>query len=252
MGGNGRASVTIRIRRQDGPDTLPRWEEFRIAYRPSLNVITVLRDIQRNPVTIEGRSTTPPAWESNCLEEVCGACSIVINGRARQACSALVDSLPDPIVLEPMRTFPVVRDLVVDRSRMFDALKRVRAWIPIDGTYALGPGPRVSSEAQEIAYKLSTCMTCGVCLEVCPQVTPASAFIGPAALSQVRLFNMHPTGSMRKSDRLRAIMGSGGLADCGNSQNCVKACPKEIPLTTSIAVLNREATILAIRDFLKG
>ncbi len=252
MSASGRADVTIRVRRQDGPDTLPRWEEFRIPYRPSLNVITALRDIQRNPVTIEGRATTPPAWESNCLEEVCGACSMVVNGRARQACSALVDGLPDPIVLEPMRTFPVMRDLVVDRSRMFEALKQVRAWIPIDGTYALGPGPRVSREAQEVAYKLSTCMTCGVCLEVCPQVTRESGFIGPAALSQVRLFNMHPTGSMRKSDRLRAVMGHGGLADCGNSQNCVEACPKEIPLTTSIAVLNREATILAIRELLRG
>ena len=251
MSGNGRGAVTIRIRRQDGPETLPRWEEFRIPYRPSLNVITALRDIQKSPITIEGRATTPPAWESNCLEEVCGACSMVINGRARQACSALVHLLPDPIVLEPMLTFPVIRDLVVDRSRMFDALKRVMAWIPIDGTYALGPGPRVSSEAQEVAYRLSTCMTCGVCLEVCAQVTPDSRFIGPAALSQVRLFNMHPTGKMQRSDRLRAIMGSGGLADCGNSQNCVEACPKGIPLTTSIAVLNREATILAIRDLLK-
>lgn len=252
MSGNGRSTVTLRIRRQDGPEQLPRWEEFRVPYRASLNVITALRDVQRNPVTVEGRTTTPPVWESNCLEEVCGACSMVINGRARQACSALIDHLDDPVVLEPMLTFPVVRDLVVDRSRMFEALKRVHAWIPIDGTYALGPGPRVSSEAQEVAYKLSTCMTCGVCLEVCPQVTPESRFIGPAALSQVWLFNMHPTGTMQKTERLRAIMGPGGLADCGNSQNCVKACPKGIPLTTSIAVLNREATILAIRDFLKG
>jgi succinate dehydrogenase / fumarate reductase iron-sulfur subunit len=247
-----KTSVTLRIRRQEGPEAPPRWEEFRVPYRASLNVITALRDVQRDPVTVEGRRTTPPAWESNCLEEVCGACSMVINGKARQACSALVDHLEQPITLEPMRTFPVVRDLVIDRSRMFDALKRVKAWIPIDGTYSLGPGPRVSSTAQEAAYKLATCMTCGVCLEVCPQVSPESSFIGPAALSQVRLFNMHPTGAMQKSERLRALMEPGGLADCGNSQNCVKACPKEIPLTTSIAALNRDATLLAIRDFLKA
>jgi succinate dehydrogenase / fumarate reductase iron-sulfur subunit len=135
---------------------------------------------------------------------------------------------------------------------MFAALKRASAWIPIDGTYALGPGPRVSQDAQEAAYRLSTCMTCGVCLEVCPQVTREAAFIGPAALSQVRLFNMHPTGAMQSGERLHAIMGPGGLADCGNAQNCVEACPKGIPLTTSIAALNREATILAIRDLLSG
>lgn len=56
----------------------------------------------------------------NCLEEVCGACSMVINGRARQSCSAIVDQLEQPIRLEPMNTFPVIRDLQVDRSRMFD------------------------------------------------------------------------------------------------------------------------------------
>ena len=73
----------------------------------------------------------------NCLEEVCGACSMVINGRARQSCSAIVDQLEQPIRLEPMSTFPVIRDLQVDRSRMFDNLKRMKAWIPIDGTYDL-------------------------------------------------------------------------------------------------------------------
>lgn len=79
----------------------------------------------------------------NCLEEVCGACSMVINGRARQSCSAIVDQLEQPIRLEPMSTFPVIRDLQVDGTRMFDNLKRMKAWIPIDGTYDLGPGPRM-------------------------------------------------------------------------------------------------------------
>ena len=79
----------------------------------------------------------------NCLEEVCGACSMVINGRARQSCSRIVDQLEQPIRLEPMSTFPVIRDLQVDRTRMFDNLKRMKAWIPIDGTYDLGPGPRM-------------------------------------------------------------------------------------------------------------
>lgn len=73
----------------------------------------------------------------NCLEEVCGACSMVINGKPRQSCTALIDQLEQPIRLKPMKTFPVVRDLQVDRSRMFNALKRVKAWIPIDGTYDL-------------------------------------------------------------------------------------------------------------------
>jgi succinate dehydrogenase and fumarate reductase iron-sulfur protein len=238
------AQKTVRfiITRQDRPDSKPYTETFDIPYRPNMNVISALMEIQRNPVNAEGKQTTPVVWESNCLEEVCGACSMVINGKPRQACTALVDKLEQPIRLEPMRTFPVVRDLVINRERMFNALKRVKAWIPIDGTYDLGPGPRMAESKRQWAYELSRCMTCGVCLEACPNVNDRSSFIGPAPISQVRLFNAHPTGEMNKEERLEALMEDGGIEGCGNSQNCVRVCPKGIPLTTSIAAVNRDVT----------
>jgi succinate dehydrogenase / fumarate reductase iron-sulfur subunit len=244
--------VVLRIKRQDGPTAPSRWEEFQLPYKPRMNVISALMDIRRNPVTVDGKKTTPIFWDCNCLEEVCGACSMSINGRVRQACSALIDQLVQPIVLEPMIKFPLVRDLMVDRRRMFEALKRVRAWIPLDGTYNLGSGPRVDPETGAIAYSLSRCMTCGCCLEVCPQVTPTSAFMGAAAISQVRLFNMHPIGRMNARERLDALMGEGGLADCANAQNCVHACPKEIPLTESIAAMGREMTRHMLKRLLGG
>jgi succinate dehydrogenase / fumarate reductase iron-sulfur subunit len=203
-------------------------------------------------VTVDGKKTTPIFWDCNCLEEVCGACSMSINGKVRQACSALIDQLVQPIVLEPMIKFPLVRDLMVDRRRMFEALKRVRAWIPLDGTYNLGSGPRVDPETGAVAYSLSRCMTCGCCLEVCPQVTPTSAFMGAAAISQVRLFNMHPIGRMNARERLDALMGEGGVVDCANAQNCVHACPKEIPLTESIAAMGREMTRHMLKRLLGG
>jgi succinate dehydrogenase / fumarate reductase iron-sulfur subunit len=146
------------------------------------------------------------------------------------------------ITLEPMSKFPVIRDLVVDRSRMFEDLKRVKAWIQIDGSHALGPGPRQSQESQEQAYPLSRCMTCGCCLEACPQVHPSSGFVGPAAISQVRLFNLHPSGAMHAAERLDSVMGAGGIEDCGKAQNCVEVCPKEIPLVDSIASVGRDTT----------
>ena len=142
-----------------------------------MNIISALMEIRRNPVDSKGNQTTPIAWDMNCLEEVCGACSMVINGKPRQSCTALIDQLEQPIRLKPMKTFPVVRDLQVDRSRMFNALKRVKAWIPIDGTYDLGPGPRMPEKKRQWAYELSKCMTCGVCLESCPNVNSKSDFI---------------------------------------------------------------------------
>lgn len=244
--------VIVRVKRQETPNSAPHWEEFVLAWRPHMNAIICLRDIAENPVTRDGKQTTPVTYDSNCLEEICGSCAMVINGRVRMACSALVDQLEQPIRIEPMTKFPVVRDLAVDRSVMFENLKRMKAWIPIDGTYDLGEGPKLAPEIQEKAYPLSRCITCGACLEVCPQVNSNSNFIGAAIISQVRLFNMHPTGAMHAHERLEAVSGPGGVQDCANAQNCVKACPKSIPLTESIAEINRNAIRQTFLGWLLG
>src|SRR5438309_6042980 len=92
--------VVLRIRRQDGPDKPSRWEEFAVPHRPNLNVIACLQWIAAHPVTTDGKASMPVVYDSACLEEVCGACTMVINGKARQSCSALVDKLDQPITLE--------------------------------------------------------------------------------------------------------------------------------------------------------
>ncbi len=235
-------TVYLKIKRRESPQSESYWEEFELPYRPAMNVLVCLMDIQKNPVNARGQKTTPVVWDQACLEEVCGSCTMLINGKVRQGCSALVDHLTQPIVLEPMSKFPAIRDLRVNRQRMFESLKRVKAWVPIDGTHNLGPGPRMNPKDQAIGYELSRCMTCGCCLEACPQYNEQSDFIGAAAISQVRLFNSHPTGKLNADERLDAIMGHGGLEDCGNAQMCVEVCPKEIPLTTSIAAMEWEAT----------
>lgn len=239
--------VHLRIRRQDSPDRpeTRRWEDFKVPHLPRMNVISALQQIQKDPRAASGQEVAPVAWEAVCLEEVCGACTMVINGRVRQACSALIDTLApkgEPITVEPMSRFPLVRDLVVDRSRMFEDMKRVRAWIEIDGTGELGPGPRESPASQEERYPLSRCMTCGCCVEACPQYGPDSKFVGAFALSLVRLYNLHPSGATQKNERLESVMGEGGVTDCGKAQNCVEVCPKEIPLVDSIASVSRDTT----------
>jgi succinate dehydrogenase / fumarate reductase iron-sulfur subunit len=186
---------------------------------------------------------------------------MLINGQVRQSCSALVDRLladrPGEIELAPMAKFPVVRDLVVDRGRLFRALTKVKGWIPVDGYYDVGSGPRVSPADQEQMYPLSECMSCGCCLDACPQYLKVEVvrlegesdaayderknaeydghFIGAHAISQAMLFNRHPTGKNNAAERFEALVAEGGMAACGNAQNCVSVCPKNIPLTTSIA-----------------
>ena len=268
-------TFTVRVWRQDAPEKPGRWERHRIAYEPNLNVISVLQKIAAQATTDDGRKTSPVAWDCNCLEEVCGACTVVINGRVRQACSSLVDTLlkeqPGEIQLRPMSKFPVIRDLIVDRSRMFHALQKTKSWIPVDDYLDRGPGPRESPQSQERRYPLSECMTCGCCLEACPEyekieverlpgeddatyiarknAAHEQGFVGAAAISQVMLFNAHGTGQMNAGERLESLMSPGGLQQCGNAQNCVAVCPKHIPLTRSIALAGRATTVHWIKQW---
>ena len=265
--------VHVRVLRQDGPGQASYWERHEIPYELNMNVISILQRIAQKSCTQDGRPVPPVAWDCNCLEEVCGSCTMVVNGRTRMACTSLVDALlvedAQEIELRPMSKFPVVRDLVVDRRRVFHALKRLQAWIPIDGSFDQGPGPRISPDEQQDAYPLSTCMSCGCCLEACPQYTKIEIvkrpeetveelgirreaafhreFMGAHAISQAMLFNNHPTGRMNAEERLSSLTSQGGIQMCGNAQNCVAVCPKSIPLTRSIARAGRAATVWAIK-----
>ena len=89
-------------------------------------------------------------------------------------------------------------------------------------------------------------------MEACPQFNESTGFVGAATISQVRLFNTHPTGKGQKVERLQALMGDGGIQECGYAQNCVQACPKQIPLTNAISDLGREVVVQKIKDWLQG
>ncbi len=240
-----------------------------------MNVTSVLQRIAINPTTVEGTKVAPVAYDANCLEEVCGSCTMLVNGRVRQACSALVDHLLKDdrrsIELRPMSKFPVIRDLFVDRQRLFRALEKLQCWIPVDGCYDMGPGPRQSQQTQSKAYPLSQCMSCGCCLDACPQYTRVEvkqadgetdedfknrqnerydrSFIGAAAMSQGVLMNSHPNGQASASQRIEAMIAPGGIQNCGKAGNCQAVCPKEIPLMTSWGRAGRAATLHAIKKF---
>ncbi len=247
--------IEVRVLRQHAKGAPQRYDTFTVPYQDNMNVISCLMEIRKKPVTTEGKSVEPPAWEAACLEEVCGSCTMNINGRIRQACTALVDEVGQAegetihITLEPMKKFPLIRDLIVDRGRMFQALIKVKGWVPIDGSYDMGPAAPQDDHVRKLRYKLSQCMTCGCCLEACPQVNEKTAFVGPQAIGQALLFNTHPIGQGLEADRLDYLTTEEGLTNCGNAQNCVKVCPKGVPLTQAIAELNRASTVYKIKRF---
>jgi succinate dehydrogenase / fumarate reductase iron-sulfur subunit len=254
-------TIKVEIRRQSSPEAKAVTETFEIPYRPNMNITSLLGEVALNPTTVSGQPSTPVTYDSNCLEEICGSCAMLINGKAMMACSALVDKLlgavehgqkPDlskTITLAPLSKFPVVRDLAVDRSVLFENLKAVKAWVPIDGTYDLGAGPKQHPQIQEQRYPLSNCISCTICMEVCPQFNDATGFVGAATIAQAKLFNMDPAGSVLKEDRLRALAGDGGIQECGFAQNCVQACPKGLPLTEAISDMGRDVFVQQVKDF---
>ena len=134
---------------------------------------------------------------------------------------------------------------------MFEALKRVQAWVPIDGTHDLGPGPR--SAPEDAGDRLQAVDLHD--LRLLPRGLPA----GPRRERVHRPrgdlagapLQLHPTGEMNQDERLEAASGAGGIQDCGNAQNCVRVCPKEIPLTDSIAAVNRALTKRGIFGLLR-
>ena len=242
-------TIKVSVKRQSSPTVKAVTEMFEIPYRPNMNITSLLGEIALNPTTVSGTETTPIAYDANCLEEICGSCAMLINGKAMMACSTLVDRLTQPITLAPLSKFPVVRDLAVDRSVLFENLKRVKAWVPIDGTYDLGPAPRQFPQIQEERYPLSNCISCTICMEVCPQFNDVTGFVGAATIAQTKLFNMDPAGSVLKADRLRALAGDGGVQECSFAQNCVQACPKQLPLTEAISDMGRDVFIQQVKDF---
>lgn len=249
-------TIRLEIKRQKNAKSQPYWESFETPYKHDMNVISTLMEIRKNPVTTDGNHVEPVAWEAACLEEVCGTCTMYVNGHIRQSCTALIDEVAEidgdtaVVRLEPMSKFPLVRDLIVDRSRMFENLIKVKGWVPIDGSYDLGMARPQDDNTRKLRYELSRCMTCGCCSEACPQVNEKNSFVGPAAIAQALLFNLHPVGDTLEEERLEYLTTEEGITNCGNAQNCVKVCPNDVPLTLAIAEMNRQTTVYKIKKWM--
>ncbi len=248
--------VKLRVLRQDAldkPDT-KHWEEFELEATAGMTVSDALEAIRRRPVDASGKAVSPVAWEHACGVEACGACTMNIQGRARHACSTFIEDIAprgQTITLAPLARFPVERDLIVDRAKLDDGLKRVQAWVRLDGSRDV-PAPAESQAVQRDRFALARCIGCGACLEACPELHEGSAFIGAAPIAQARLYDLHPVGALDRRARTRSLMGEGGVADCGKAQNCVEACPKGVPLIEALGTAARETTKEMIFGWLLG
>lgn len=226
--------LELAIQRQDGPAApeTRRVEEFSMDVEPNEPLAAVLLRL-------------PVAFESACRSDACGACALLVNGRVRMACRTLVrEALPKrgPVVLAPLSKFPVVRDLIVDKSRLRRAQTRAGATLagPAESAHET---PRAMAEADR-------CVECGACVEACPE-TAGGAFVGAAALNEARVLLETAAGARAAASRLDALMAKGGVAGCGKAQSCVEVCPERIPLFDSILMLERETARHWLRTLLR-
>jgi succinate dehydrogenase / fumarate reductase iron-sulfur subunit len=243
--------VHLKVRRQDAPEGLSYWEEFRVLYEPEMTVVGLLEAVRRDPITADGLPTSPVVWECSCNDGSCGACAMVINGRARLACDIPVETLNEPVVLEPMTTFPVVRDLVVDRQSMSDGLKDLDAWTELDG-FRDGAIPAMTRSTRDILAGLADCVMCGACCDACPQVSERSPYAGAFYIAYAMLLNGRSTDGRARARRLDALRGPHGIVGCANVHNCDMVCPRDIPLATVNAQAQWQVMKHAVRSFFFG
>ncbi len=206
--------ITIEVLRRENAESAPHWERFSCEADSSATVMTAL--IDRNAqLAAEGKPVI--AYECSCLQKKCGACAMVVNGRPCLACDAkLLDVQKKGVILvEPLRKFPVIADLIVDRHILYENLKALHIWLESE---CIADGKQA-----ELAYEASRCLQCGCCLEVCPNFCPGDTFFGMAAfVPTARLLSELPPSEL---GQLRRVYRKHIYEGCGKSLSCRNICP---------------------------
>lgn len=224
-----------------------RFDVFEVEVRRHTTIADALAAIAREPVLASGERVTNVAWETGCLQGLCGACTMRVDGVARLACTTLLAPLATkrtPLRLEPLATFPVIADLMVDRSRLFRDVARLE---PVTGAGSAAmacddaSSRRDGTAAIARAELLSRCTGCAACLDACPEYGDERAFVGAAVLARLeRRRALAPSGEQARRQVVLA-MRDGGIHDCAKSGNCEAACPEGLPLLDALRALESDA-----------
>ena len=243
--------VTLRIWRQTGPDAEGAFELFQLNEVDTACSFLEMLDVLN--AELERQGVAPVAFDHDCREGICGACGAVVNGQAHgpdsetTLCQLHMRRFEDGdiITIEPWRAkgFPIIKDLVVDRSA-FDRVMQAGGFI----TVRTGQAPEahaipVSKEEADNAMDAAQCIGCGACVAACPNAS-AMLFVGAKASHLAYL----PQGAPEKHQRVLGMveqMDKDGFGNCTNHYECEAACPKAISVR-HIAKLNRDYLAAAI------
>jgi succinate dehydrogenase / fumarate reductase iron-sulfur subunit len=236
---------TLKVWRQNGPDEQGQIETYKATNIPPDASFLEMLDMVNDGLEVQGQE--PIAFEHDCREGICGSCGMMIDGRAHgpgrgtTTCQLYMRSFRDGqiIVIEPWRAkaFPIIKDLVVDRSA-FDTIIAAGGFISVN----TGSAPEantipVPKDAAELAMDAAACIGCGACVATCKN---ASAMLFVAAkISHLALLPQGQPESRQRALSMIAAMDAAGFGNCTNEFECEAECPKNISVAT-IARMNRQ------------
>jgi len=198
---------------------------------------------------IQATQASDLAVRWNCKAGKCGSCSAEINGRPRLLCMTRMSTLPpgEPIVVTPMRTFPVIRDLVCDVSFNYQKAREVRAFVPPKD---LKPGEyRMQQVDVERSQEFRKCIECFLCQDTCHVLRDHEenkpAFSGPRFLMRVAELDMHPLDAAHEEglNRKEAAQDEHGLGFCNITKCCTEVCPENIKITDNALIPLKERVV---------
>jgi len=228
--------VLIEIKRQESAESKPYFQSIRLnPEKENLTVASLLREINAKPDIrdIEGKPVSQISWECSCLQKKCGACAMLINGKPRLACDAFLKDYvkKGKISLAPFSKFPVIKDLIVDRSILYNNLKDIKNYLEKD--------INLTDKNTDTAYEVSRCLMCGCCLEVCPNFYVGGDFYGAASfVPATRLI----TGSEKGENKeLKKEYNEHIYKGCGKSLACKDICPAGIDMDKMLSKSNAVA-----------
>jgi succinate dehydrogenase / fumarate reductase, iron-sulfur subunit len=238
-------TIHLEIWRQEGPNRPGAFASYRLDdVSPDMSLLELLDSLNENLI---GRGERPVEFDSDCREGICGSCGFVVNGiahgpqRATAVCQLHMRQFQDgdSLIIEPWRAtaFPVIQDLVVDRSP-FDRIMAAGGYVSVN----TGQAPEANSipipkDVSDEAMDAAACIGCGACVAACPNAS-AALFTG-AKITQLALLPQGRPERERRVLRMTARMDAEGFGNCSNHAECEAVCPKEISIST-IAVMKRE------------
>jgi fumarate reductase iron-sulfur subunit len=179
----------------------------------------------------------------SCRMGVCGSCGMMVNGEPKLTCATfLTDYAPGPVRVEPLKNFPVMRDLIVEITDFLEKLSRVKPWLIREKEKAPSEGEYLQSPEQLESYRqFSMCINCLLCYAACPVYGLDPLFAGPAALALAQRYNMDSRDE-GKSERLDILSQHDGIWGCTFVGDCTRVCPKHVDPAGAIQQYKLTAT----------